>query len=192
MKKLIPFLVLLAGTTLAMAQGRVHFGNNVPFASTTTNSLRSGADRLVGNLDGTPLVGSDFSGPATYVSQLYYGANAGSLAAHTAPAQRFLPAASDAAGRWLGQDRTLTGFAPGQTVTLQVVAWDMRTGATYEAATLKGASRIFTYTIPLDPLSPPAAYFMEGFGGFNLVPEPSVIGLAMVGAGALFMLRRRK
>jgi hypothetical protein len=192
MKKLIPFLVLLAGTTLAMAQGTVNFRNSVAFATTTTNNAPgTPADRLVRDAGGNPLVGSALANPATYVAQLYYGANAGSLAAHTAAPARFLPTASGA-GTWLGQDRTLTGFAPGQTVTMQVVAWDMRTGATYEAAGLRGASRLFTYTVPLDPLSPPAAYFMEGLGGFTLVPEPSVIGLAMVGAGALFMLRRRK
>ena len=187
MKKLIPFLVLLSGATVAVAQGQVNFRNNVAFATPATNS----ADRLVRGHDGTPLVGAPFAEPATWVAQLYYGANASSLAAHTAAPSRFLPTTSGA-GTWLGNDRTLTGFAPGQTVTLQVVAWDMRTGATYEAAAIRGNSRPFQYTVPLDPLSPPAAYFMDGFSGFTIVPEPSVIGLAMVGAGALFMLRRRK
>jgi hypothetical protein len=191
MKKLIPFLVLLAGTTLAMAQGQVYFGNNVPFATPCTNSTRATADRLVGGTDGSPLVGSPLTEPATWVAQLYYGANAGSLAAHTAAPSRFSPTASGA-GTWIGGDRTLTGFAPGQTVAMQVVVWDMRSGSTYENAALRGASRAFTYTVPVDPLAPPAAYFMEGFGGFNFIPEPSVTGLALVGAGALFMLRRRK
>jgi hypothetical protein len=114
------------------------------------------------------------------------------LSAHTAAPSRFSPTASGA-GTWIGNDRTLTGFAPGQTVAMQVVVWDMRSGSTYENAALRAASRVFTYTVPLDPLAPPAAYFMEGFGGFNglsFVPEPWVTGLALVGAGALFMLRR--
>jgi hypothetical protein len=33
---------------------------------------------------------------------------------------------------------------------------------------------------------------MLNFEGFSLVPEPSVIGLGIIGVGALFMLRRRK
>ena len=183
MKKLIPFLVLLAGATVAMAQGTVNFANNVAFTTT--------ADRLVRNVDGSLLVGSDLAQPATFVAQLYYGANAGSLAAHTATPARFRPGTSGP-GIWLGGTRTLTGFAPGTTLTLEVRAWDMRTGATWDAAGLRGQSGTFTYTIPLDPLSAPAAYFMEGMRGFSLVPEPSVIGLGLIGIGALFMLRRRK
>jgi hypothetical protein len=181
MKKLIPFLVLLAGATVAMAQGTVNFANSVTFGTA--------ADRLVRNPDGTPATGSLTTDPATLVAQLYYGANAGSLSAHTAAAARFRPGST---GLWLGGTRTLTGFAPGTTLTLEVRAWDMRTGATWDTASIRGQSGTFTYTIPLDPLSPPAAYFMEGMRGFTLVPEPSVIGLGLIGVGALFMLRRRK
>jgi hypothetical protein len=188
MKKLIPFLVLLAGATVAMAQGTVNFRNNVAFATPAQNPP---GDRLVRNADGTPVLGSALAQPATFVAQLYYGANAGSLVAHTAAPARFLPTASGA-GTWLGQDRTLTGFAPGTTLTLEIRAWDMRTGATWDVAGIHGESGTFSYTIPLDPLSPPAAYFMEGMRGFTLVPEPSVIGLGLIGVGALFMLRRRK
>jgi len=181
MKKLIPFLVLLAGATVAMAQGTVNFANSVTFATT--------ADRLVRNPDGTPATGSLTTDPPTLVAQLWYGANAGSLTAHTAAPARFRPGST---GLWLGGPRTLTGFAPGTTLTLEVRAWDMRTGATWDVAGIHGESGPFTYTIPLDPLSPPAAYFMEGMRGFTLVPEPSVIGLGLIGIGALFMLRRRK
>jgi hypothetical protein len=181
MKKLIPFLVLLAGATVAMAQGTVNFANSVAFATT--------ADRLVRNPDGTPATGSLTTDPATLVAQLWYGASAGSLQAHTAAPARFRPGST---GLWLGGVRTLTGFAPGTTLTLEVRAWDTRTGATWDVAGVRGQSQSFTYTIPLDPLSPPAAYFMEGMRGFTLVPEPSVIGLGLIGVGALFMLRRRK
>jgi len=184
MKKLIPFLVLLAGATVAMAQGTVNFANNVAFSTT--------ADRLVRDTDNTTLlVGSALADAPTYVAQLYYGANAGSLTAHTAAPARFRPGTSGP-GIWLGGTRTLTGFAPGTTLTLQVRAWDMRTGATWDAAGIRGESTAFQYTIPLDPLSPPGAYFIEGMRGFSLVPEPSVIGLGLIGVGALFMLRRRK
>jgi hypothetical protein len=187
MKKLIPFLVLLAGATVAMAQGTVNFANSVAFA---TANPGPGPDRLVHDVGGAPLVGSDLAQPATFVAQLYYGANASSLAAHTAAAARFRPGTTGP-GIWLGGTRTLTGFAPGQTVTLQIVAWDMRTGGTYETAGLRGASQTFTYQVPANG-SPPPSYFMENFSGFSLVPEPSVIGLGLIGVGALFMLRRRK
>jgi len=184
MKKLIPFLVLLAGATVAMAQGTVNFANSVAF---TVDPAR---DRLVRDVGGAPLVGSDLAQPATFVAQLYYGADAGSLAAHTAAPARFRPGTTGP-GIWLGGNRTLTGFAPGQTLTLQIRAWDMRTGATYDVASLRGTSTTFTYQVPAVG-SPPASYFMENFSGFSLIPEPSVIGLGLIGVGALFMLRRRK
>ena len=171
--------VLIAST--GWSQGTVHFANSVTFATP--------ADRLVRNPDNTPATGSLTTDPPTLVVQLYYGANAGSLTAHTASPARLRPGST---GLWLGGPRTLSGFAPGTTLTLEVRAWDMRTGATWEAAGIRGQSGTFTYTIPLDPLSPPAAYFMEGMRGFTLVPEPSVIGLGLIGVGALFMLRRRK
>jgi len=186
MKKLIPFLVLFVGATGALAQV-VSFRNTDAFATTTTNSSSGTADRLVRNLSGGLLVGTQ------YRAQLYYGADAGSLAAVTSNPVSFRDPATAAGleGTWSGANRTLTGFTAGQTVILQVRAWDTTTGATYDTAGIRGSSRTFAYTIPA-PGSVPSAFFMEGFGGFSLVPEPSVIGLAVVGAGALFMLRRRK
>ena len=106
MNKLWLSLILpLAITGTAWSQGTVNFANNVAFTTT--------ANRLVYNVDGvTPLVGSDLSQPATSVAQLFYGANAGSLQAHTAAPARFRPGTSGP-GIWLGGMRTLTGFAPG-------------------------------------------------------------------------------
>ena len=66
MKRLIPFLVLLAGTAGAFAQGIVYFNNNnLP------------ADRIQRNPDGTPLLGSDFTAPASFVAQLYWSTDSG-------------------------------------------------------------------------------------------------------------------
>jgi hypothetical protein len=194
MKRLIPFLVLLAGTTGAFAQGVVFFNNN-NLPSTTAHP-----DRLVRNTDGAPLLGSAFADAATFVAQLYWSTDGGaSFTAHTAPVSRFRPAGVNPAGTWVGGNRTLPTGVGGVNVpvTLQVRAWDSAGGTlTYDQALaqgrLWGTSRAFTYT----QLSsePPAASdtWMVNFDGFSLVPEPSVIGLALVGAGALFCLRRRK
>ena len=82
-------------------------------------------------------------------------------------------------------------------IQLQVRAWDSAGGTlTYDQAVaqgrLHGCSTVFDYT-QLSSVPPAAAdTWMVNFTGFTLVPEPSVIGLAMVGAGALFLLRRRK
>lgn len=188
MKKLIPFLVLLAGTTGALAQ-TVSFRNTDAFTTTTTNSTTGFTDRLVRDASGGLLVGTQ------YRAQLYYGAVGGSLNPVTSNPVSFRDPANPGTvgieGTWVGATRTLGGFTAGQTVVLQVRAWDATGGATFDTAALRGQSRTFLYTIPAAG-SVPSDFYMEGFGGFNVVPEPSVIGLAMVGAGALFLLRRRK
>jgi hypothetical protein len=178
MKKLIPLAVLLAGATGVFAQ-TVDFNNTRTFATT--------ADRLVRAVGGSPLVGTD------YVAQLYYGAVGGSLNPVTSAPTRFrnLPNTDPLAGTWSGATRTLTGFNAGDTVVLQVWAWNGAGGATFATATEKNTSATFTYTIPAAG-SLPTAYYIEGLRGFTLVPEPSVIGLGLIGVGALFMLRRRK
>jgi hypothetical protein len=194
MKRLIPFLVLLAGTAGAFAQGTVFFNNN---NLTPTTAI---PDRLVRNVDGQPLLGSDFASPATFVAQLYWSTDGGSsFTAHTAAAARFRPAGVNPAGTWVGGNRTLPAGVGGvgTTVTLQVRAWDSVGGTlTYDQAVaqgrLRGASLPFAYT-QIASVPPGAAdTWMQNFAGFSLVPEPSVIGLAVVGVGALFMLRRRK
>ena len=183
MNKLLLNLILsLVMASTAWSQGTVNFANNVAFTTV--------ADRLVRGPDGSPLVGSDLSDPPSYVAQLYYGANAGSLQAHTAAPARFRPGTSGP-GIWLGGTRTLTGFAPGTTLTLEVRMWDMRTGATWDTAAFWGQSGTFTYTIPLDPLSPPAAYFMENFRG-TWIPEPAPILLLGVTIPALWLAMRRR
>ena len=188
MNKLLLNLILsLVMVSTAWSQGTVNFANNVAF--TTTAPTPPG--RLVYGTDGSPLVGSDLSDPPSYVAQLYYGANAGSLQALTTTPARFRPGTSGP-GMWLGGTRTLTGFAPGTTLTLEVRMWDMRTGATWDAAAFRGQSGTFTYTIPLDPLSPPAAYFMENMRGFALVPEPAPILLLGAAIPALWVALRRK
>jgi hypothetical protein len=180
-KLLLTVVLALVIVSTGWSQGTVNFANSVTFATP--------ADRLVRGPDGMPVTGSAIADPPTFVAQLYYGANAGSLTAHTAAPARFRPGST---GLWLGGTRTLTGFAPGTTLTLQVRMWDMRTGATYDVAGFSGQSVTFTYTVPLDPLSPPAAYFMEGFRGFTVLPEPAPILLLVAALPALCLVMRRR
>jgi hypothetical protein len=188
MKKLSPFLVLLVGVTGALAQ-TVSFRNTDAFETATTNSTSGFTDRLVRLQGGTPVVGTQ------YRAQLFFGAVGGSLNPVTSNPVSFRDPANPGTvgleGTWSGATRTLTGFTAGQTVVLQVRAWDATGGATFDTTAIRGQSATFLYTIPAAG-SPPSDFYMEGFGGFTIVPEPSVIGLALVGAGALFMLRRRK
>jgi len=185
MKKLIPFVVLLVGVTGALAQ-TIDFNQNRTFASGTTQ------DRLVLNADGSKLVGTNFA------ALLYYQATPGaSSLTPVALINRFrnLPTSDPLAGTWVGATRTLSGRAAGDNVTLQVKAWDTTQFATPEAAAaaggLWGQSATFTYNVP-PAGSLPSAFYIENFRSFSLVPEPSVIGLGVIGIGALFLLRRRK
>src|SRR5206468_3805586 len=94
--------------------------------------------------------------------------------------------------------RVLNGFLPGDILSLQVRVWDIHVGGGWEEAamgfgqTQHGVSAIFSYTIPPSAGGPQTAYYMDNLRGFMLVPEPSVIALAMIGAGGLLLLRRRK
>jgi hypothetical protein len=193
MMKLISFLALLAGAAGAFAQGIVNFNNN------NLSSTTQIPDRLVRDFGGSPILGSDAASPASYVAQLYWSTDGGSsFTAHTAAPARFRPAGLNPAGTWLGGNRTLPAGVGGvgTTVTLQVRAWDSAGGTlTFDQARTQGRAFGFSGAFAYNQIAsvPPGAsdIWMQNFSGFT-VPEPSVIGLAVVGAGALFFLRGRK
>jgi hypothetical protein len=150
------------------------------------------ADRLVHSADGAPLVGTN------YFAQLYYGAldsEPSSLTPVMFPPARFRPPGHSLPGTWAGGTRTLTGFFPGQAVTLQVRVWDGNVAGTYEeaaavnfAGTQYGVSLPFSYGIP--PLGGDPDSYIENFRGFTLVPEPSIALLGIVGIVGLCFWRR--
>jgi hypothetical protein len=109
-----------------------------------------------------------------------------------------------AAGRYAGGNRT-TGSetAPGATAWFQVKAWEYAYGTTYETAiaappsggrvALRGESSKFHCATGNPPLLPATNLSTVGLDGITVnVPEPSVIALGLLGAGALLLLRRRK
>lgn len=111
------------------------------------------------------------------------------------------------AGRFLGGTRTTgTETAGGAQAWFQVRAWESAYGATYEAAVaapaqngrlaLRGESNKFLVTTGNPNATPPGTATRldtSGLLGFTVVvPEPSVIALGLLGAGALLLLRRRK
>jgi hypothetical protein len=164
------------------AQGAVDFRNSVQFVTAT--------DRLVRDVSGTPLVGTN------YLAQLYYGANPSSLNPVTDAPAPFRPATHSSPGTWTGGTRILWGFSPGQIVTLQVRVWDGTVAASYEdaaaigfLATQHGVSNPFEF-IPPSITSPASAWYIEEFRGFTLVPEPSVALLGMIGIVGLCFWRR--
>jgi hypothetical protein len=183
MKRALSLLLCLIPVFGVHAQGTVDFNNNRTFATETNVS------RLVYDYpSGVPLVGTN------YVAQLYYGVDPSSLTPVTTAPARFRAPGTLIPGTWVGGTRTLTGFSPGMTATLQVAIWDSSVGPTLDqvraAGGFWGLSAAFTYTIPAAG-SPPTAYYIENFRSFQMIPEPSIIGLGAIGALALFIFRRR-
>jgi hypothetical protein len=192
MKKLIPVLALLISAYGALGQAVVNFNNA---------NLMPPPDRLVREEDmTTPLTGT------TFAAQLLYGTDPASLQAHTHLAY-FRTPTTVSPGTWSGGNRTLSGIpAPpspgpstGPIIFLQVRIWDSgpdRTLTFDEARAGAGSGRwgtsqIFSYQERLSSPPHPDDMKMHNFVGFS-VPEPSVIGLGLIGVGALFLLRRRK
>jgi len=180
MKKLIPLLVLVGAMASYAQDATVNFNNNVFTPSRFVTYSGSGA----------PVTGTNLS------AVLLYGTSAASLTAHTIPA-RFRVTTTSQPGTWNGGTRTLNGIpnTPQTVVQMQVAVYDNTRFASYAAALagggILGTSTIFTYTVPTPPLGP-SDTDMANFQAFQIIPEPSVIGLGLIGAAALFMLRRRK
>jgi len=192
MKKLIPLLVLLLGVSRATAQqGTVNFRNNqVDFPTPANREVYSFTEFI-------PLVGTNFQ------ARLLYGGDASSLqpATYITPTRfRNVTTGNSLAGTWSGDTRTLTGFAPGTTLTLMVQVWDAGPdaapgvpGRTFEQARATGAlwcqSAPFTYTIPPAGTLDPQAYYMDGLRSFCFIPEPSVVAFGAIGLVALVLLK---
>jgi hypothetical protein len=112
---------------------------------------------------------------------------------------------ASAPGRWRNQNATI----PGETdaATLEVRVWERAYGASYEVAidpanpqnaalgrpTYAGKSAVIPNAKLVLPPTPPMTLVSQGLQGFNVdvVPEPATIGLALLGALGLFLLRRR-
>jgi len=196
MKKLIIALAFIASTVVAMAQdGTVNFNNRVIGDATATPPIPDIISPIF-NVDGsTPLSGSGFLAQLTFRP-------AGSSGAFVAAGDALIFRTGTRAGfvdTAAGSDRTLTGIAAGANVDIQILAWDASKGATYAAAKAAfgniGESPILSNLKTGGAGSPPGlSANLIGLQSFSLhpsVPEPTTIALGLLGAGALF-LRRRK
>lgn len=180
MKKLIAVAAVVVATIAAQAQGTINFANRVV----------GSFDAKVLNAAGAPLDGAGF------MAQLYVGASASSLAAVGSPVPF---RTGGAAGYVTSSTVTVGGIAGGGAASVAMRAWDASTGATYDAATTRGSSAVLSLTLGGGGSPPGLPTNLDGLVGFSLagagpgpaVPEPSTVALGLLGAGALF-LRRRK
>jgi hypothetical protein len=167
MKKILVLAVCIAGCLSAFGQGQVNFTNG-----------GVGVNSPVFNVDTTTRLAG-----AGFMAQLVIDGTATDITA---------PFSAAAPGYFLGGQKVTAGVAQGATVTATVRAWDVSTGATFEAAGIKGESAPFQLTVTGSSANPPTpGAALVGLQSFNLVPEPSTIALAVLGGVAL-LFRRRK
>lgn len=174
MKKLALFAALVVGVT-AWAQGNVNLGNRVGPAN---------IDAPVTDADGTKLLGPAF------VAQLYAGTTQDSLS----PVGSAIQFRSTTAG---------AGYFPNTSVSIpanliadgkswvKVGAWEAAGGASIEAAQAAGKKWGWSEVLQITPTQPPAAPAdLVGLKAWQLIPEPSIMALGLLGATALLIRRR--
>jgi len=191
MKKLAAILCLSAMATGAFAQGIVTFNNN---PNTLISATINGSTATISGAAGSYYFGL-LAGPNLTFTQLY-ATNSGA-----------------AAGRFIGGNVAVPGWAPGTAEQYEVVGWSSSLGHTFNPAWLTtapaglfGKSAIANGPIAggvdANGISFPTPQLFGGNGipsGFGLtgpsgpiVPEPSSMALAGLGAAALLIFRRRK
>lgn len=100
------------------------------------------------------------------------------------------------AGYFSGGTRTIQGIAPGAIVAVYVRGFTLASGASYDVASVRGATPIFLFDTanPTAVPAEPASNLNAVFPGLNLtaIPEPSSMAIAGLGAASLLIFRRRK
>lgn len=201
MKKLVIITAIAALTTAsAFGQGTIR-GGSIVFANSSTKPVTL--------VDGTVVPKN-----STYRAELFWAPDGGgndvqatfnqNKSKETVDATFAGPPVGASTGVFSGGTRTISGISPdGAFAYFQVRVFDSAYGATYDAVVANplaqgvaqvGTSQIFRSDTDDPNDTSPAVPLATAFIPFQLsiVPEPSVIGLGLLGAGALLMLRRRK
>jgi hypothetical protein len=188
MKRLLITASLVLATVSGFSQGTLDFKNIA-----IVGGIRV-VDAPVRDAGGTLLLGTAFRA-ALYAGA--GGATEGEL--RLIGASQTFQTVTTGAGYFIGGTRTLNEngvqVGPGASATIQVRAWAVASGATWEAATTRGASPLLTIATGGTGTPPGPPSLLTGLQGFNVVvvPEPSTIALGILGGlGTLLMIRRRK
>jgi len=200
MKKILSLALTLAAALAVHAQGTFFPGT---YASDPNGTYAGGAVTDT-TLSGTGPGGKALAFGTQYQAQYYIGAAgitdpfSSSLVA-VGPKAGFLGAnGGDKAGgagffEGNGNASISTSFAGGSTVSLMLWAWKGATGSTLAGSTINGHSQILQFVLGgagSPPSSPSSVTSMANFGLVG-TPEPATIALGLMGAGALFIRRRK-
>jgi len=198
-------MALVASAAAVYGQGTVQFNNGI-----TARFQLQRADGVRSNAPGS-------TSPQFQALNfgLFWGTTAAEVALDQTPLTPFgamttTPGVMNAPG---GNGYAVETAQPGDRVFLQVRGWSASFGSDWRAAMLafqaNQAGVIFGETdvrqlgaLGLGPLGGPGVAIWQGATGtnpnlfnplilFEAVPEPSVIGLAIIGLGSLVFLRRR-
>lgn len=196
MKKFLIITLACVASLNLMAQGRVSFGN--VNAGAGINALVRDNGPVLADAGGTgthgSVQGSGVLVDSTYRANLYWSPSAtdnlgtGFISVTNAPASFVSPGS-------LANSTKTFGLAGGTQIFVQMRAWKLSDGATYEAALGAGGVVGFSNVVPVTlTVSPTAAAPMVGLLAFDVgqVPEPSTIALGAFGLLAARMIRRRK
>jgi hypothetical protein len=175
--------VLVSASVFAQGLGSVNFGN-------------AAANRVFLMDQTTPVPRAALGG--TYFAELLSALDGAdfSTATRQGASSTFN---TPSAGVFNGGGRTVPTTANGGFGQFMVRVWDTRGGATYDLARQNtggfqfGDSGVFRQDTSDPTTVPPGTPATLTMPSFSLtVPEPSVVGLGLLGAGALLLLRRRK
>lgn len=217
MKKLVVLLSLIA-TASAFSQGQVAFNNKVSSTTPPIDAPISYGDngagvagpvaigakpnRTISITDGTLVYGG-----INAMAALYGGAPGAQDSALTilVPAVPFRSTAAtagyvDATFGGVSSTRTITGIDVGQAATFQIRAWDVGTSGvlTFEDAVAKGvgywgkSANINIASLGGGSVAPSQLIGAAAFSMVYHVPEPSIIGLGILGAVAGLVAFRRR
>jgi len=191
MKKILSLILTVGAAVAVHAQGTFNpgtFNSDPSFnhsGGTVTDSTAANA----------PAFGNGYQG------QYYFGpagtTDPNALVA-VGPTTGFMGASAGdpAAGYYNGDGSgsvSIANNAGGSQVVLQLRAWKGGAGSTYSGAAVRGGSSLITITLGnagSPPSLPTAITTMANFA-VNPVPEPATIALGLMGAGALFIRRRK-
>jgi len=174
-------LVLAASNSFA-ADGGIVYGNtpNSGYAPIFDTDMTTG------------LKGSAFKVALYYGAQGNTDANSMMLVAGTATDFH-----GSVGGLILGNPiGVIPGASDGDVRSVQLRAWEVASGTTWETASVRGESIILDSPALGDPQNAAALPRLEGLQSFHLqnvnaVPEPSTVALGIIGGLALLMRRRR-